>query len=361
MIRKTLIAALLLIPALFPVTPAFSQEPDAEQETSQEANRGSQEVEYNDDNYRRFMELKDQPTESSTLPTNAYQPGTQKLDELPEASQKHLRNQLREIILEGDEWAPGDENKKFPYVASEAAQKDPDLRQQEAEAWNELVGKYHEREAQIYANSARSASAAGAKDGPRDASQALANTGRSAGGSGASNNSNTGQSGKGDQNQDGQNQDGQNQSGQKSQSAGNPGEGSAAPSSVSAASMNDPDAASASGVSQSALEYLESTNKLVNGSQGSPGESPSKATQAEQGMEQVSLESGSPDSGKQADAAATKTQPGEFVVISKDTLSIKDLKNAQGVTISKGTSPSRDTPVDNEEGPDKEPHKNDNM
>ena len=121
----------------------------------------SQEVEINEDNYRQFMELKDARQQRDMLPENSYQSqaGLQKLDKLPEASQKHLRNQLREIIVQGDKWQPGDEENNYPYVPSAAAMTDQALQKQEAEAWGELVDGYHEREAEIYARSSRMQSA----------------------------------------------------------------------------------------------------------------------------------------------------------------------------------------------------------
>ena len=160
--RKTHIVTLAVISAVLFAIPVFAQ--DAEPATEEEAKQGSSEVEYSEDNYRRFMELKDQNLEKSNMPTNAYQAGQQKLDELPEASQKHLRNELREVILQEGKWAAGDEDNDYPYVPSEAAKTDAGLKQQEAEAWDELVGKYQEREAQIHANSSRS-DAAGAAAG----------------------------------------------------------------------------------------------------------------------------------------------------------------------------------------------------
>ena len=56
-----------------------------------------QEVEVNEDNYRQFMELKDARGQRNMLPEEDFKAGScaQKLDKLPEASQKHLRNQLR--------------------------------------------------------------------------------------------------------------------------------------------------------------------------------------------------------------------------------------------------------------------------
>jgi hypothetical protein len=68
-----------------------------------------QEVEINEDNYRQFMELRDPLEQRSGIPEDAFKPGTglQKLDKLPEESQKHLRNQLREVIVQSDQWKPG--------------------------------------------------------------------------------------------------------------------------------------------------------------------------------------------------------------------------------------------------------------
>jgi len=56
------------------------------------------------------------------IPENIFKPesGSQKLDKLPEESQKHLRNQLREIIVQGNEWKPGDEETEYPYSPSAA-------------------------------------------------------------------------------------------------------------------------------------------------------------------------------------------------------------------------------------------------
>jgi hypothetical protein len=120
-----------------------------------------QEVEINEDNYRQFMELRDPRQQRSIMPEDAFKPasGSQKLDELPEESQKHLRNQLREIIVRGDQWQPGDEATDYPYVPSEAAANNSELQKQEAEAWGELVDSYHKREGQIYENSARTRAA----------------------------------------------------------------------------------------------------------------------------------------------------------------------------------------------------------
>jgi hypothetical protein len=348
MISKNLITLLLLWTGLLLASLVSAQdEATATDPADEKANKGSQETEYSDDNYRRFMELKDEPTRTSTLPTNSYQSGTEKLDELPEASQKHLRNQLREIILESDEWAPGDENGEYPFVASEAGEKNPELKQQEVEAWGELVGKYHEREAQIYANAERSDSAAGTDGGQSGSDQAQAESGESAGSEG----SNTGEDvGKGEQKRPGQ----EGQSAQ-TQAANNGNEGS--DSSSASANAGDPNAISTAGVSQSALEYLTGGSQQQNQQQAESSEtgqsgSPSEQSAAQQAMaqQQTPAESAMAESQSQSQQQsaqqqnseqqdqqqATQQDASEFVVISKGTLSIKELQNAKGITISTG-------------------------
>ncbi|MGB5487471.1 MAG: hypothetical protein WBN06_08780, partial [Lysobacterales bacterium] len=126
-----------------------------------------QEVEINEDNYRQFMELKDPNFQREIIPENVFKPGSglQKLEKLPEESQKHLRNQLREIIVQGDPWQPGDEETEYPYTPSAEASSNPALEKQELEAWGELVDSYHDRESQIYENSSGSQAARGSEQG----------------------------------------------------------------------------------------------------------------------------------------------------------------------------------------------------
>jgi hypothetical protein len=165
-----LIAALLLAPAVY-----SQQEPEpAEEEVGQsEPAADSGQVEANEDIYRQFMELKDGLQQRAPSPQDSWQSRSrlQKLDELPEDSQKHLRNQLREVIVEGGAWQPGDQDKDYPYVPSEAARENARLQRQEAEAWGELLDSYHAREAQIYANAARSQAASATVSLQREAAQ----------------------------------------------------------------------------------------------------------------------------------------------------------------------------------------------
>jgi len=170
----------LMLFLLTPAVLAARQDTPADEPDDAGAANRSQEVEVSEDNYRRFMELKERPYEHAPLPIEAYDPQAEleKMGKLPEESQKHLRNQLREIILQGEAWQPGDENKDYPYVPSADARRDATLQREENEAWVELVGKYHEREAAIYAGTRQaSASAMGAtgERTTRQGAQAAAN------------------------------------------------------------------------------------------------------------------------------------------------------------------------------------------
>jgi hypothetical protein len=118
-----------------------------------EAEDPSRETDISEDNYRRFMELDDRRLERPAFPVSAVQPttGLQKMGQLPESSQKHLRNQLRGIILSRGAWTPAERDETYAFVPSPEARGDAQLLRQEAEAWTELVNEYHDREAAILA------------------------------------------------------------------------------------------------------------------------------------------------------------------------------------------------------------------
>ncbi len=124
----------------------------------------SRETDISEDNYRRFMELDDSQLERPAFPAASVAPATrlQKMGQLPEESQKHLRNQLRGIILQRGPWTPAERETDYPFVPSPAARRDGELMRQEAEAWTELVGEYHDREAAILADRDGEAAAAAA-------------------------------------------------------------------------------------------------------------------------------------------------------------------------------------------------------
>ena len=228
---------------------------DEETAAESEAVPAGQEVEVNEDNYRQFMELKDARQQRNMLPENSYQSqaGAQKIDKLPEESQKHLRNELREIIIQGDQWQPGDENTDYPYVPSNAASTNRALQKMEVDAWGELVDNYHKREAEIYENASRS----------KAASSTAGATGEgSAQGSGESEGEGEGSAG----GNTGQGSEGQNST------AG----------SYSPNASNDPNATSTEGVSQNAMEFLKGQgNQLANAGEANSASSDSNNGQAD--------------------------------------------------------------------------------
>ncbi len=194
------------------------------------------------------MELKDARQQRNMLPENSYQSqaGAQKIDKLPEESQKHLRNELREIIIQGDQWQPGDENTDYPYVPSNAASTNRALQKMEVDAWGELVDNYHKREAEIYENASRS----------KAASSTAGATGEgSAQGSGESEGEGEGSAG-GNMGQGGEGQQASQRSNSKQSSTAG---------SYSPESSNDPNATSTEGVSQNAMEFLKGQgNQMAN-------------------------------------------------------------------------------------------------
>ena len=162
---QRLTAAALLITGCLCFSVSFAQTPGeevpGETDATDEPVSESREVDVNEDNYRRFMELPDDRIERRSLPPiDSFKPASlEKMENLPEASQKHLRNQLREVIVQQEAWTPDAAGELYPYVPSTAARSNRELHNQEAEAWRELVVNYHEREAAIYANTDRSQAA----------------------------------------------------------------------------------------------------------------------------------------------------------------------------------------------------------
>ena len=350
----------LTILALLYLPPAFAQDEDVAPASELEQSDGAddaastdQEVEINEDNYRQFMELKDAIPQRGVMPETAYksQAQMQKLDKLPEESQKHLRNQLREIIVQGDPWKPGDEDADYPFTPSAAAEKSSSLQKQETEAWGELVDSYHQREAQIYGNSSRSAAAA--------ASDSLGGGQRNGPG-------NDGGDGGNDSNQGGQGQ----QAGKENSSGETASAGSYSPN-----SSNDQAEENTDGVSQNAMEFLNAqtgtdSNQQTDNQNSQAGSASNKQEQsneeAQNALEFLNTNSSTasnsnsaqsdpqvPDSDKQVTVKQEDAQNaldylnGSSAVndptTDADTISIQDLLNARGVSRSTQTAP---LPVD---------------
>jgi hypothetical protein len=144
-LRRVLATLLLAIPVGL-----WAQSADiAGQEKAAESDEASQHVEESEEAFRRRMETADSHDQSDVMRPRSS--GTNKvpegIDALPADSRKHLRDELRNVIIEQGEWKPEDAGKVYPYTPSAAAENDPQLRQQEQEAWGELVQEYHKREA----------------------------------------------------------------------------------------------------------------------------------------------------------------------------------------------------------------------
>jgi hypothetical protein len=112
----------------------------------------SERVESSDDAYRRRMELEDARRQdpSYTDPVDSYKEDLEKIDKLPEESRENIRDQLVDVIVKNGEWEPSDALDEYPYEPTEAAEGDPVLMEQEQEAWEEQIEKYHEREAAAF-------------------------------------------------------------------------------------------------------------------------------------------------------------------------------------------------------------------
>lgn len=289
---KRIYFAVLVVLLVYLFTPSvFAQdsEPalasDAEVEEAAPAEPeipASQEVEINEDNYRQFMELRDANRQRDIIPEDVFKPdtGLQKLQKLPEESQKHLRNQLREVISQGDEWQPGDEETEYPYTPSEAASTDPSLAKQELEAWGELVDGYNQREAQIYENSSGTRSAMGTENGTSE------NPGNSAGSPNGG-----GQSGEGSQGQ----QNGQENNPDQNDSAGT----------YSPNASNDSNSDNTAGVSQNAKEFLQGLGKA--GGNAGDGDSETPAENGGQGESPTPSETGSQTQIGQQDSSSQES------------------------------------------------------
>lgn len=259
------------------VTASEARAQDTEEQAPGESN-SSQETEVNEDNYRRFMELRDQQVQRPNQPYAVLAPpgNLEKMEKLPEESQKHLRNELRGIILEGERWTPAEAGKEYPLVASEAAERDPRLHNMEAEAWAELVQNYHAREAEIYAAGAR------------------ARTATADPAAGKSNNENGG-------NEPERGQQDRGQTGQAAGSAGHSGQ----------AGASDTPAPREAGATMNALEYLQNAqtgdgartaarNSAQDDSPGPPSGTPSAGTQQGANASDVAQESGDPSNAAEA-------------------------------------------------------------
>jgi hypothetical protein len=216
----------------------------------------SERVESSDDAYRRRMELEDARRQdpSYTDPVDSYKKDLEKIDKLPEESRENIRDQLVDVIVKNGEWEPSDALDEYPYEPTEAAKGDPVLMEQEQEAWDEQIEKYHEREAAAF----------GAYRGPVPGP---GNPTGQQGGQPGSQGSEQGQQGQGS---------GQGQGGQGS---GQSGAGSPGTYEYQSNRSGSEDEVSTDGVSESALDFLKGRQGQA-GAAGKPGSAGSEANQA---------------------------------------------------------------------------------
>ncbi len=145
----------LALALLSPCVLAIQDQPGA-QDTGTESQRDDEsgETERRDEQYRRQMELEDARNRTDdvlTQTTYESEANKSKLAKLPRESQQHLKEEMKAIIIEGEQWTPADSGRKYPVEPSEAAKSDANLAQLEAAAWEDMVEGYHQREAAAYA------------------------------------------------------------------------------------------------------------------------------------------------------------------------------------------------------------------
>jgi Ni/Co efflux regulator RcnB len=146
--QKLMLFILLVMSVSVAGTVAFAQD----QQVTGDQDGSSQQVEESDEAYRRRMELEDARRANPTYtdPVDSYRRDLEKIDKLPEESRENIRDQLVDVIMQNDDWKPGDALNEYPYEPSAAAQADAELMQQEQEAWDEQIEKYHARESAAF-------------------------------------------------------------------------------------------------------------------------------------------------------------------------------------------------------------------
>jgi hypothetical protein len=293
-----------LVPALFGPGVTLAQDTAA----GEDEDGSSERVEQSDDSYRRQMELEDARSRDRTYVDNTYSPSAdlEKIDKLPEESRDNIRDQLVDIIMENGEWEPKDALEEYPYTATGTAQSDPELKEQEQEAWDEQIEKYHEREAAAF----------GTYRGP------VPGPGNPAGQEG-------GQEG-------GQQGDDSQQGGQDGQDGGNNGDGSAGTYQPGQSGSNgSEEEVSTAGVSESALDFLRGGQ----GRQQPPpqgGQAGAQAAEAQQAQaaedQQAEAQQAQTEATQQAQAEQ-QDSPQDIQPDLRGIIAIEDLDKLEGTEI----------------------------
>ncbi|MEJ8566020.1 hypothetical protein [Elongatibacter sediminis] len=149
-----------------PVRDAGSEAGDA---AAAEAETSSRRVDESEENFRQRMELREQRFRDRQPSNTTFSYSTSregKLANLPPESQRHIREQLSDLVIESRLWEPGVDLSDYPYEPSEAAAGDALLAQQEREAWVEQLQKYQEAEQAAHAAEQAAARAREAGGGP---------------------------------------------------------------------------------------------------------------------------------------------------------------------------------------------------
>ena len=231
-------------------------------EPAEDEDGSSERVERSDDAFRRQMELEDARARDRTYVDSTYSQKAEleKIDKLPQESRDNIRDQLVDIIMEKGDWEPKDVLEEYPYTPTAAAQSDPELNEQEQEAWDEQVEKYHEREAAAF----------GAHRGP------VPGPGNPTGQEG-------GQQGEGSQQGQQGGEQGSGQGGQDGNGDGESGDGTEGTYQPYQSSSNgSEDEVSTAGVSESALDFLRGKQQ----SQPQGEQAQAQAEASEEGPEQ---------------------------------------------------------------------------
>lgn len=142
---------------------AFAQD---EPEDEPPARADGQAVDEEEAEFRRRMELGEAEGEDRGAPSRPpdivdVDPRQAPESRLPPSSQDHLEEQLTELIIENGRWEPSDAERPADFEPSEAAQSDPELAAEEAEAWEAMVAAYHERERAAWSGEAGSTGSPG--------------------------------------------------------------------------------------------------------------------------------------------------------------------------------------------------------
>jgi len=277
----------------------------------------SEQVEQRDDAFRRQMELEDARARDRTYVDSTYggqKAELEKIDKLPKESRDNIRDQLVDVIMENGDWEPKDALEEYPYAPSAAAQSDPELKEQEQEAWDEQVQKYHEREAAAF----------GAHRGPVPGPGNP--TGQEGGEQGES--SQQGQQG-GEQ---GSGQGGQDGSGEGKSGEGT--EGTYEP--YQSSSKSSEDEVSTAGVSESALDFLRGSQGQQQPQQGEQSPAQPQTTENQQAQAEASEENSEQTAEQSAEQAESEQQQESSEAVDPDTrgiIAIKDLDKLEGTEI----------------------------